>query len=372
MKLDEQNVKAFYALLRAGLWETDVRLSVQCEVNFNEVYRLADFQAVTGLIAAGLEKAQDVSVPKETILVFAGRILLLVTQNEAMNGFIANLVTKMHKAGINPILVKGQGIAHCYEKPYWRSCGDVDFLINVDDYEKAKDFLKPLASTEEPEDSYLKHSAFMVDNWMVELHGNLRTGLSARVDRVIDRIHNNTFKQEETRVAKIGGVEVSLPSPDNDVIFIFTHFLKHFFKGGIGVRQICDWCRLLWTYRTAINCDLLEKRIREMRVVTEWRTFAAYAVTYLGMPKQFMPLYSDNIKWKRKAKSINKIILCSGTFGDRDLSYKNRYPLLVGKTISFFKGTKYYLRLAGFFPKDAMVSCLNFITIRFYALIRGE
>ena len=26
-----------------------------------------------------------------------------------------------------------------------------------------------------------------------------------------------------------------LPSANNDVVFVFTHFLKHFYKGGIGL-----------------------------------------------------------------------------------------------------------------------------------------
>ncbi len=70
---------------------------------------------------------------------------------------------------------------------------------------------------------------------------------------MLDEIQQDTFEKDETRIWKDGETDVLLPHADNDVIFVFTHILQHFFKGGIGVRQICDWCRLLWTYRNEID-----------------------------------------------------------------------------------------------------------------------
>ena len=80
---------------------------------------------------------------------------------------------------------------------------------------------------------------------------------------------------------------------NNDILLIFTHFLKHFYKGGIGLRQICDWCRLLWTYRDSIDVALLEQRLRKMGLMSEWKAFAALAVEYLGMPAE-SPIYDSS------------------------------------------------------------------------------
>ena len=49
------NIEAFFALLRAGLWEKEVRLIQYDQINYDEVYRLAEEQAVEGLITAGIE-----------------------------------------------------------------------------------------------------------------------------------------------------------------------------------------------------------------------------------------------------------------------------------------------------------------------------
>ena len=45
---------AFFALLRAGLWEKEVQLLPYGEIDYSEVMRLAEEQSVVGLIAAGI------------------------------------------------------------------------------------------------------------------------------------------------------------------------------------------------------------------------------------------------------------------------------------------------------------------------------
>jgi len=82
-----------------------------------------------------------------------------------------------------------------------------------------------------------------------------------------------------------------LPAVDEDVFFVFTHFIKHFYKEGLGLRQVCDWCRLLWTYRESLNHELLETRLRRAGLMKEWKGFAAVAVNYMGMSEEAMPLY---------------------------------------------------------------------------------
>lgn len=101
------------------------------------------------------------------------------------------------------------------------------------------------------ESKYAKLLGMRIEEWEVELHGTVRCGLSKRIDRVLDALQYDSCTKGNVRVWKNGEAEVLLPAVDNDVLFVFTHFLNHFYKEGVGVRQICDWCRLLWTYRKA-------------------------------------------------------------------------------------------------------------------------
>ena len=153
---------------------------------------------------------------------------------------------------------------------------------------------------------------------------------------------------------KNGETDVLLPSPNNDVIFVFTHILQHFFMGGIGLRQICDWCRLIYAYHNEIDVSLLEERLYRMGLISEWKAFAALSVDYLGMSSEIMPLYSPSKKWSRKSDKIIALILETGNFGhNRDNSYYIKYSYVVFKAISLWRNTWDSMRHFMIFPLDA-------------------
>ena len=353
--MENKHTKVFLELLRAGLWEQDAQLFSYGEIDFLKILQLAEEQSVVGLVAAGLEHVVDVKVPQEWALQFAGQTIQLEQRNKAMNAFVARLIEKLRNADVYTLLVKGQGIAQCYERPLWRACGDVDLLLSKANYKKAQELLMPIAHNVEEENPFNRHLAMTIENWEVELHGTLRSQLGQRIDHVIDEVQEDVFCGGNVRSWDNGGTQVFLPSANNDEIFIFTHILQHYFGGGIGLRQICDWCRLLYTYRDSLNHSLLETRLRKMGLSPHWKAFAALAVDTLGMPEEAMPLYSDREKWHKKGKSILSLILEAGNFGHgRDQSYKKKYPKFIEYAISFWVFTRYGIRQFMIFPSDTV------------------
>lgn len=351
----DNNQQAFIALLRAGLWEKEVRLLSYGDIDFAVVLRMAEEQSVLGLVAAGLEHVFGINPDQNVVLQFIGMAMQLEQRNISMNNFIGVLVDKMRAEGVEVLLVKGQGIAQCYERPLWRTCGDVDFFLSEDNYEKAKAYLIPLARSVDPECVLSKHLGMMINQWVVELHGTLRCTLSKRINKVLSGIHNSASGDGNFRIWKNGKTEVHLLGVDSDAIYIFTHILSHFYKGGIGLRQICDWCRLLWTYKESLNHGLLESRIRKMGLVSEWKAFGAFVVDYFGMPSEAMPLYSSDKKWSRKADKICAFIMKVGNFGhNRDNSYYAKYPFLIRKIYSFGRRCGDLVHHARIFPMDSL------------------
>lgn len=96
-------------------------------MDYGRILELAQEQSVVGLVSVGLEHVVDVKVPKEVVLQFVGLTLQEEQRNTSMNAFIAQVVQKMLDEDIYTLLVKGQGIAQCYERPLWRTSGDIDF-----------------------------------------------------------------------------------------------------------------------------------------------------------------------------------------------------------------------------------------------------
>lgn len=374
-----KNQQAFFALLRAGLWEKSVQLSQYGDIDFSKVLDLAEEQSVVGLIAAGLEHVEDRKPAKQDVLQFIGQALQLEQQNEAMNYFIGVLVDKMRAEGIDTLLLKGQGVAQCYERPLWRSSGDVDFFLSDENYEKAKQYLVPLASHVESENKIKKHLGLTIDPWVVELHGSLRGSLSRRINNVLEEINRDTFQGGNVRTWMNGNTSVFLLKEENDALYVFTHFFFHFYSEGVGLRQICDWCRLLWTYRTELDLQALEQRIRQMGLMTEWRAFGAFAVEYLGMPAEAMPFYVSEVqnvrefkKLKKKADRICSFIIEVGNFGhNRDNSYFNK-PFVVRKAISFGRRCGDLFRHARIFPLDSFRFLPGIVFNGVRAAIKGQ
>ena len=153
----QNNVEAFFVLLRAGLWEKETRLSAFNNIDYAAILQLAEEQSVVGLITAGLEYVADVKVPQTDVLQFVGSTMQIEQRNLAMNKYVARLIDLLRDSDIYAILVKGQGIAQCYERPLWRACGDIDLLLSEGNYEKAKQTLVPLAVEVETEYQSFKH-----------------------------------------------------------------------------------------------------------------------------------------------------------------------------------------------------------------------
>lgn len=369
--------KAFLVLVKAGLWEMEVQLSDYGQVGLERIYQIALEQSVVGLIAAGLERVVDKRTPQELALTFAGEVLQLEQRNHAMNSFIAKLIQFLHRSDVYALLVKGQGIAQCYERPLWRVCGDVDLFQSEENYKKASKILAKVASSVDEENKYNRHIAMTIDGWPVELHGTLRSGLWRRLDKVIDEVQETVFKGGSVRSWQNDRTQVFLPGVNEDVFFVFSHILQHFYKEGIGLRQICDWCRLMWTYRESLNHGLLESRIRKAGVMSEWKVFCTLAVDYLGMPVEAMPLFNQNdnhsANLKSKAERVMAFVLETGNFGhNRDYSFRQKHSYLVFKAISLWKHIQDFRRYFVIFPLDAIKVTWHRLILGFTVVLKGR
>ena len=309
MRNSENTRIAFLELVEAGLWgkgNPDIR--IDGTTDWQEVYRLATEQSVLGLVLGGLEHS-NVKPPQLLLLQWIGEVQMIEQRNKAMNQFVAELVEKICAANIYAILVKGQGVAQCYEKPLWRPSGDVDLLLSEVNYKKAKELLLPLSSSNKNEERYSQHLGMSIGQWYVEIHGSLRTGLSAKVDKEVDAAQESVFIGGNVRSWDNNGTLVFLPAPTEDVFLVFTHFIKHFYKEGMSLRQLCDWCRLLYTYRESLNYGNLELWINKAGLMKEWKAFYNLASRYLGMPDLDSRLMAHNSRFDKKAEKLMEFIL---------------------------------------------------------------
>ena len=392
----EKSKRAFFELIKAGLFPVHgegvmVHDSLFKDVDWEKVYLLAQEQSVQGLVLQGIETVQgswlkvhgSPFVPKVLLLQWIGEVQMVEQRNKEMNAFIAELIEKLRKADIYALLVKGQGIAQCYEKPLWRCSGDVDLLLSYDNYQKAKTLLTPLASEVETEYEGISHLGMTINGWVVELHGSLRVGLPQRINRVLDDIQADTFYGGNVRSWLNGQTQIFMLGKENDIVYVFVHFFNHFYKEGVGLRQICDWCRLLYTYRDSLNYGLLEQRIKRAGLVSEWKAFGALAIEYLGFPNDSMPLLDvrskkEDVRWRKKADRIMEFILKSGNMGHNRGSWLMEHDswlsrqYVVRKAFSMFRRIGDLINHARIFPLDSLRFFPRIMFNGVRSAIRGE
>lgn len=387
MNLDN-NHKVFFELLKAGLFpvhgegKSDIR--IDSTTNWNVVYQLAQKQSLQGIVLQGIEelraKGIEVNISKILLLQWIGEVQIIEQQNKTLNAFINVLMKRLEKEGVKTLLVKGQGVAQCYESPYWRASGDVDLILDEDNYQRGKVVLSKMATLEHEENLFDKHYSAEVDGFVVELHGTMRGMLTKKADDFMDELQVELFKNNRSREWDNNGTVVKLPCPDDDLLFVFTHILKHFFNYGIGLRQVCDWCRLLYTFRDSLDYGLLGSRLRKIGLMSEWKVFYNLASRYLGMPDLDSRLtcvesatsrHSSNkfgsahdsiadfmvcdSRFDKKADRVLAFILETGNFGhNRDNSYYNNTNAIVRGLMSLWRHTCDSFKHSFIFPVDSV------------------
>lgn len=362
--------------MKAGLWGHS-EVHDFSGADWDEICLIAAQQSVIGLVAAGIEwhKAhyEHFMIPQKNAMTIIGYTMQLEKQNLAMNSFVAKLVEWLRNRDVYTLIVKGQAVAQCYEKPLWRTCGDIDLFLSDENYFKAKTYLLPFAKYVEAEYKGVKHLGMTISGWEVELHGSLRVGLPNKINNVLDAIKQDTFKCGQVRYWDNNGTRIFMLSKENDIIYVFVHFFNHFYKEGVGLRQICDWCRLMWTYRDSMDRNLIEKRVTQMGLASEWKAFAAYAVEFLGMSSEAIPMYDSSSKWVRKAHLINRFILRVGNMGhNRDMSHFSTKPYFVRKCISMGRRTSDLINHARIFPLDSLRFFPQIMYSGMRSAMRGE
>ena len=373
----DQAQSLFFTLLRSGLWGTvpDVSSFHPSAEDWKAVLRIAKEQTVIGLVAEGAALCPSGFVPEAVGLRLIGLCESIRRRNAQTNSVIASLVALFAEDGIPLFLLKGQGVACCYLKPELRMPGDIDLFVLPEDYQQSKKTLSKIGVRDEGEGLDKLHYGAMHGDLEIEIHGTVHTSLGNRINGCLDEMQRELFESESSRslecTGKDGSVRIKLPSPDFDALFIFIHLLQHFFCGGLGLRQLCDWARLLHCYRDSVDVPKLEARLKRMGVTSEWKAFMSFIVNYLSLPEEDAILLDRGCE--AKARRIWRYVEMVGNFGTkirrRD---RTRDPYLIRKVQSFVINSKCFLAHIAIFPLDSLKFFWGYFTTGMRAVIHGE
>lgn len=315
----------FFALLRAGLWNEPVDISFFSDTNtdWETIFCMAKEQAVAALVFDGMEMLPAELRPAKTLIMKWYAVVLRIEQsNKLLNRELAGSLTFYQNYQIYPVLLKGQGIAGLYPSPEHRQCGDIDFYVG-NDYCKIKKLL--LSHGFRLGDEGEKHVNYQSNGVEVEVHRYAACFYNPLQNRILQR-WTSAWLSEEKEILHLQDVNVFLPAPGFNVIYLLVHSLLHFIPEGVGLRQICDWSIVLKTYSSKIDKERLVKEVHMLKLEEAFATFGYVAVNYLGLPKECIPFSMEEVKIA--GEFLLKDIMEGGNFGK--VRRQNR-ELSVGK-----------------------------------------
>lgn len=192
-------------------------------------------------------------------------------------------------------LLKGYSVARYYKNPYTRLSGDTDVLINKVDEKKALKILKEYGfelvelSTSEMKHSVLNHPELGVMELHVALY-NKKTqqlwfeddGCKWQVDLAFSKLEKIPFDDM---------YYYTLP-PDENIMFLFEHNVKHFISGGTSIRALMDFF-LVYISDKKINHALFYDKVRKMNLEKLFHAMIATIERFMPFEGIDVPFYKN-------------------------------------------------------------------------------
>ena len=362
----------FFALLRSGLWnEVPERAPFAGGVDWEALYRLAFAQTVVPLVTDGINRLPQEFLPTEPERLdpFLGDLMATAKRNRTLDAFIPKLFGALGEIPV--VLVKGQSLAQDYPEPERRQPGDIDLLLLPASYEAVKAVLLPKATRVEEEKRGIWHQGMHFHSIEVEIHGSISTLMSRKLDRKLSALLEEQFDGRAFPVVTIGGAEIPVPDADFNAVYVFVHFLQHYWAGGVGLRQLVDWMTFVTVHKRDIHPVILETRLRDLGLFRVWQTFTGFAQEYLGCPAEKLPLAAAPDAG-RNARIWRYVRHC-GNFGKNVDRTRKKEPYLVRKIHSFWRlVVADRLRHFPVFPRESVRFFLGAFGYGLQRLAKGE
>lgn len=345
--------KQFLDLVALGLNDIPVPESLYQEKNWRAIYDIAKKQAMIGVIYDAIKKIPTECRPAgELAIKWYGQAIVINRLNNTLNSKVKEIAGAYRDAGLDVVLLKGQGLAQYYPNPLSRQPGDID-LYFFDSYDKANEIAAGWEGVEFlPDTSY--HRAFIYKGIEVENH-------LVYVD-FYSKKNRKAWSEIEKKIPLAGDEHLTLddfcikvPQPQMNVIYVFLHSMHHMLQVGIGLRQICDWACLWKSKHKEVDKELFSYCIEKLRIGRPISAMAYIAEEYLGLEKGIIPLDTSAKRTIKDGDMIMRDILDSGNFGHDTKIMKgfqrNRH---MKNMKSYFLAFARQLKLLRIYPSEVM------------------
>ena len=339
--------------------ESEIPSSLK-EVDWKELYRIAQKQCLVGILFDGIQKLPpaEVGMSKDLLLQWMVQCQMQEKANVRLNDAAIQVSEWFRKKGFRTCILKGQGNALLYPNGLHRTPGDIDIWVEGGD-KRVISFVRSISPHEK---ACYHHIEFPSHKGVeVEVHYRPSFLLCFWHDRKLQKYYERVKEEQFSHRVMLGEQgEIAIPTAEFNLIFQLTHIFSHLMNEGIGLRQLLDYYFVLISDDLLvisddlllIRDDLSLIRDRVQKVLKElglWK-FAG-AIMYImqevfGMPASRL-IVPPNEKY---GKFVLNEVLEAGNFGKHDA--RNRF----GRSKLGHNLQRVYrdMRLVRYFPAEAL------------------
>ena len=255
------------------------------EVDWKELYAIAQKQALLGVLFYGIRRLPKELAPEQKLLmqwmVMAEQIR---KQNIKLFQDSVKVCKNFENKGFANCILKGQGNALLYPDPYMRTPGDIDIYLSGG----RRKIMKYVDQVCPNQVMRYHHVDFPVMKTAIEVHFTPSYMFCPIYNQRMQKWFEEVMGEQcNHRVSLPDGYgEIHVPQASFNVIYILSHLYRHIFTEGIGLRQLLDYYFVLVKWHTDLtNLTDSNKSLSQMTQINTDLDTLRHELKYLGLWK---------------------------------------------------------------------------------------
>ena len=357
--------KIFFDFLRFWIGSAKEIPGSLKEVDWKELYAIAQKQALLGVLFHGIQRLPKELAPEQKLLMqWMVMAEIIRKQNIRLFQDSVKVCKNFENKGFANCILKGQGNALLYPDPYMRTPGDIDIYL-AGGRKRVMQYINKVCPNQVMR---YHHVDFPVMKTAIEVHFTPSYMFFPVHNRRMQKWFEEVMGEQcNHRVSLPDGYgEIHVPQVSFNVIYILSHLYRHIFTEGIGLRQLLDYYFVLVKWHTdltnltdpykslpqmtQINTDLDALR-HELKYLGLWK----FAGAVMFVMKEVFGLSEDRMiapMDEREGRFLLDEIMRGGNFGQ----YDDRMGSKIGesKIHRYFRMNHRNLRFVKHYPTEAL------------------
>ncbi|MDD7317927.1 MAG: nucleotidyltransferase family protein [Prevotella sp.] len=324
-------MKRFIELILVAIGRKDRLDFVPTEEDWESLIETAQKQAMIGVFFSAIERLpKEQRPPRDTIIRQYMFVQRIETNNEKLNETCVKIINRLHDAGFEACILKGQGNALLYPEHLRkrRISGDIDVWMLPRVY-KEKGELNSIRAVIDyvhrltPGTRVVYHHTNLpiMKDVRIEVHYRPAFLYTPYRNRRLQRWFLENAEEQFRNAVNTPYGELIMPTREFNMVFQLCHIYKHLFEEGVGLRQLMDYYYVLKS--TPANAGKQHDAVRIIRRSGLSR-FARAVMWVLqevfGLEKEYQYIEND----ERAGRLLLEEIEATGNFGHMDTRFGDK------------------------------------------------